>query len=60
MNAPLPRVRYTATLLSSEIIVFIGRRELYLNNLRDVNINQVNKLNIFVKNIILLLIHIKF
>jgi N-acetylneuraminic acid mutarotase len=46
INAPLPRMDYTATLLSNGIIVFIGGRELYLNNIRDVDINQVNKLNI--------------
>ncbi|GES94596.1 hypothetical protein GLOIN_2v1532917 [Rhizophagus clarus] len=40
-NAPLPRVEYTATLLSNGIIVFIGGRELYLNILRDVDINQL-------------------
>ncbi|EXX66894.1 uncharacterized protein OCT59_023201 [Rhizophagus irregularis] len=38
-NAPLPRVDYTATLLSNGIIVFIGGRE--TNNLVSVDINQL-------------------
>ncbi|RGB38777.1 hypothetical protein C1646_755276 [Rhizophagus diaphanus] len=39
LNVPLPRVDYTATLLSNGIIVFIGGRE--TNNFVDVNINQL-------------------
>ncbi|PKY40931.1 galactose oxidase [Rhizophagus irregularis] len=38
INVPLPRVDYTATLLSNGIIVFIGGKD---NNFRDVDINQL-------------------
>jgi len=51
INAPLPLVDYTATLLSNGIIVFIGGREQYsvTNLVRDVDINQVNKLIFYKK-----------
>ncbi|GES94599.1 hypothetical protein GLOIN_2v1532917 [Rhizophagus clarus] len=39
INAPLPRIDYTATLLSNGIIVFIGGRE--TNAFNDVDINQL-------------------
>jgi hypothetical protein len=38
-NAPLPRMGYTATLLTNGIIVFIGERD---NNFLDVDINTVS------------------
>ena len=53
INAPLPRVNYTATLLSNGMIVFIGGREDHGANTpwRDVDINQVNKLIFYKKRI---------
>ncbi|POG79679.1 hypothetical protein GLOIN_2v1524946, partial [Rhizophagus irregularis DAOM 181602=DAOM 197198] len=36
-NAPLPRISYTATLLSNGIIVYIGGTEIYL-----IDINQLS------------------
>jgi hypothetical protein len=39
INAPLPRVDYTATLLPNGIIVFIGGREV---NLTEVDMSKVN------------------
>ena len=46
INAPLPRVDYTATLLPNGIIVFIGGREDPGANVNvtDVDINKVNTL----------------
>jgi N-acetylneuraminic acid mutarotase len=40
INAPLPRLDYTATLLSNGIIVFIGGREEINKSLRDVDMNH--------------------
>ena len=53
IDAPIPRVDYTATLLSNGIIVFIGGREgTSTTNFLDVDINRVNKLNtLFTKKI---------
>jgi hypothetical protein len=46
LNTLLPRVDFTATLLSNGMIVFIGGREylVQIDDYRDVDINQVNKL----------------
>ncbi|PKY40935.1 galactose oxidase [Rhizophagus irregularis] len=41
-NAPLPRISYTATLLSNGIIVYIGGTEIYLNKSRSFDINQLS------------------
>jgi len=43
IDAPIPRVDYTATLLSNGIIVFIGGRE--GTNFLNVDINQVNTIS---------------
>jgi hypothetical protein len=42
INAPLPRVDYTATLLSNGIIVFIGGREEINSILSDVDMKRVS------------------
>ena len=51
INAPFPRVDYTATLLSNGIIVFIGGREEPGANTpwRDVDMSQVNRHVSFIK-----------
>ena len=51
INAPLPRVDYTATLLSNGIIVFIGGRERLVANTPwpDVDMSQVNRHVPFIK-----------